>query len=250
MPATEALVSTLKGKLAALSWQARLSALKNWPDLKTAFSTSFSFEDQALTHVIATEKLPIRVFTLDTGRLFEETHKTHQETRKRYGLDIETYFPDAKKVQEFVNKNGINGFYDCLENRKACCYIRKIEPLKPALKNTDIWISGLRREHSENRAGFDIAEWDSAHNLVKLYPLIDVGAEVLWDYIKANKIPYNELHDKGFPSIGCAPCTRAVKPGEPPRAGRWWWEQDKSQECGLHMVDGKLVRAKGGPRAQ
>jgi phosphoadenosine phosphosulfate reductase len=218
--------------------------LRQFPVLSIAFSTSFSFEDQALTHVIAEERLPIRLFTLDTGRLFEETHKLHQETRDLYGLAIETFYPDAEQVQAFVAQNGINGFYNSVENRKACCHIRKVEPLKRALKGVDIWISGLRREHSESREQLGCTEWDSTHRVVKFYPLIDVGSEDLWAFIRANKIPFNPMHERGFPSIGCEPCTRAIQPGESPRAGRWWWEKNGEQECGLHMQDGKLVRAK------
>jgi phosphoadenosine phosphosulfate reductase len=243
MPVNEAFVSQLKEELTGLPWAERLAAVPRlWPELRVAFSTSFSFEDQVITEVIAKNKLPIRIFTLDTGRLFEEIHTVHQETRSKYGLGIETYFPDAKAVESFVARNGINGFYQSVENRKGCCYIRKVEPLERALKGTDIWVSGLRHEHSETRDALPIAEWDAAHGVAKFYPLIDVGGDELWAYIKANSIPYNVLHDKGFPSIGCAPCTRAIMPGEPMRAGRWWWENADAQECGLHVVDGKLVR--------
>ncbi len=242
MPVNENFAAELEKKLEHLPWQERLGALREYSNLNIAFSTSFSFEDQSLTHVIARDNLPVRLFTLDTGRLFEETHKTHQQTRERYGLPIETYYPAADKAQEYVAAHGINGFYASVENRKACCFLRKVEPLGRALKGVDIWISGLRREHSDTRGKLGCAEWDSAHNLVKLYPLIDAKADDLWNFIRAEDVPYSPLHDKGFPSIGCAPCTRAVAPGEPARAGRWWWEQQGSQECGLHMVDGKLVR--------
>lgn len=243
MPLNEGFSKSLNQSLAVLSWQERVAVLANTQGAKVAFSTSFSFEDQAITHVIATKKLPYSIFTLDTGRLFEETHKLHQETRDKYNLAIQTYYPDAQDVEAFVAANGINGFYNSVENRKSCCHIRKVLPLARALKGVDVWVSGLRREHSDNRRNLDAAEWDEGNQVVKVYPLIDVGAEELWAFIKQNKIPYNPMHDNGFPSIGCAPCTRAIAAGEHPRAGRWWWEQSE-QECGLHMVDGKLVRVK------
>lgn len=249
MPANEALASSLAKQLEPLSWQERLKALRDRADLKVALSTSFGFEDQAMTHVVAREKLPVRIFTLDTGRLFEETQTLHQKTCATYGVAIDTYYPNAEAIQGYVVQKGINGFYDSVDNRKSCCHIRKVEPLQRALRGTDVWISGLRRAQSESRKDLACTEWDQAHHVVKLYPVIDVSAESLWEFIRANNVPYNQLHDKGFASIGCAPCTRAIQPGEPERAGRWWWEQDGSQECGLHLVDGKLVRQKVGSDA-
>jgi len=224
------------------SWQERLALLGGFAQAKIVFSTSFSFEDQAILAEIAVQKLPIRIFTLDTGRLFEETHTVHQQSREKYGHPIEIYYPDAQAIQHFVQAQGINGFYDSLENRKACCHIRKVEPLQRALKGADIWISGLRHEDSELRANLPVAEWDAGNNVIKYYPLLDATGEELWAYIKEKRVPYNILHDKNYPSIGCAPCTRAVLPGEHPRSGRWWWEQGNATECGLHVVDGKLVR--------
>tara|TARA_B100001093_G_C26562881_1_gene899495 strand:- start:69 stop:788 length:720 start_codon:yes stop_codon:yes gene_type:complete len=238
------MLDSLIEKFSALNWQERLKLLSQEQD-NIAFSSSFSYEDQVITHLIANENLLIRVFTLDTGRLFEETHKVIQATTEKYpNLEIETYYPNTDKVQDLVKRNGINGFYESLDKRKDCCYVRKVEPLNRALKGTKIWISGLRREHSDNRGNLPIAEYDPSQDLIKFYPLIDVDLDTIKTYIKTNDIPYNELHDKGFPSIGCAPCTRAIKKGEHPRSGRWWWEQDDAQECGLHMVDGKLVRKK------
>ncbi len=226
--------------LETLPWQERLKALSG----ATAFSTSLSYEDQVITHLIASDDLPYRIFTLDTGRLFEETHKVAQETRSKYpNIMIETFYPDAVATQDLVRRQGINGFFESVDKRKACCHVRKVEPLGRALAGVEIWISGLRRAHSSGRRDLPIAEMDAGHNVLKFYPLIDVEDDVLWDYIRAHEIPYNELHDKGFPSIGCAPCTRAVAHGEDMRAGRWWWEQeDANQECGLHLVNGKLVR--------
>lgn len=248
MPATEKLTQEIAAQLEPLGWQHRLAALCDYGHLNIVFSTSFSFEDQALTHAIAKEKLPVRIFTLDTGRLFYETYRLYQQTREQYGVKIDAYYPDAQHIEEFVTKNGINGFYDSVENRKTCCAIRKVEPLNRALKGADIWISGVRNEQSDTRENLGLAEWDAAHGVVKLYPLIDVKADVLWAFIRAEKIPYNPLHDHGYSSIGCAPCTRAIKAGEHPRAGRWWWEQKEEgegQECGIHIVDGKVVRARG-----
>src|SRR5262249_48818932 len=159
-------------------------------------STSFSFEDQALTHIIAPQKLPIRLFTLDTGRLFEETLHTQKQTEEKHQLKVEVFRPEAAAVENYIAKNGLNGFYESIENRKACCNIRKVEPLSRALKDTDIWISGLRREHSDTRGQLEITEWDAQHQLVKVYPLIDVSSEELWNFIRKNNIPYNTLHDK------------------------------------------------------
>lgn len=227
-------------KLQDVSWQERLNNLSG----SVAFSTSLSYEDQVITHLIANKNLPFRIFTLDTGRLFEETHKVAQETREKYhNINLETFYPDSSAAQDLVKNQGINGFFESIDNRKNCCGVRKVEPLGRALQGVDIWISGLRRAHSTGRGDLPIAELDEGHGVLKFYPLIDVEDETLWNFVRAHNIPYNELHDQGYPSIGCAPCTRAVADGEDMRAGRWWWEQeDANQECGLHMVDGKLVR--------
>ena len=244
MLSNEALATALAAKLEPLSWQERLLALRDHADLNIVMSTSFGFEDQALTHVVAREKLPVRLFTLDTGRLFEATQALHHTTWKTYGVTVHTYYPAAEALRAHVAQSGINGFYDSTENRKNCCYIRKVEPLMRAIRGADVWISGVRRAQTDLRKTLGCAEWDEAHQIVKLHPVIDVSASALWDFIRANNIPYNPLHDKGFASIGCAPCTRAIEPGEDERAGRWWWEQNGTQECGLHLVDGQLVRRK------
>ena len=210
-------------KLQDAPWQERMNALIG----KVAFSTSLSYEDQVITHLIATGNLPFRIFTLDTGRLFEETHSVAQATRDKYpNIDIETFYPDAVAAQELVKSQGINGFFESIENRKNCCGVRKVEPLNRALEGVEIWISGLRRSHSQNRGDLPIAETDAGKGIIKFYPLIDIDDDTLWAYIREHEIPYNELHDKSFPSIGCAPCTRAVAAGEDMRAGRWWWEQE------------------------
>ncbi len=231
--------------LTTLNWEERLIALHEFEDTKISFSSSMSFEDQAITHVIATNNLPINIFTLDTGRLFEETHNVIGKTEKKYSnLSFDIIYPKENETQALVKSQGTNGFRDSIEKRNACCFTRKVEPLNRALEGVDIWISGLRREHSNNRSDLPIAEMDEDRGIIKFYPLIDVAEGTIRPYIKRNDIPYNELHDKGYPSIGCAPCTRAITSNEHPRAGRWWWETEDAQECGLHMVNGRLVRTK------
>lgn len=201
---------------------------------KVAFSTSLGAEDQAITQMIAKVDKAADIFTLDTGRLFPETYDLIDLTSKKYDLKIRVMFPDASRVEEMVNEKGINLFYDSIENRKLCCHIRKIEPLKRAFTGLDAWICGLRREQSITRKDVRLVEWDENNGLIKVNPLIEWTETELWDYIKANQIPYNKLHDTGFPSIGCQPCTRAILPGEDVRAGRWWWENPETRECGLH----------------
>jgi len=177
----------------------------------------------------------MKIFTLDTGRLFQETYDLLDITRRKYNLPIEISFPDAMDVEEMVNTRGINLFYDSIENRKLCCFIRKTEPLARALQGMDAWICGLRRDQSVTRQQVKIVEWDSIQKKIKVNPLANWSQEEVWRYIHDHKIPYNTLHDKGFPSIGCLPCTRAVLPGEDIRAGRWWWESPENRECGLHQ---------------
>lgn len=201
---------------------------------KVAFSTSLGAEDQAITQMIAEIDNNADIFTLDTGRLFPETYNLLDLTAKKYDLKIRVMFPDASRVEEMVNEKGINLFYDSIENRKFCCHIRKIEPLKRAFAGLDAWICGLRREQSITRKDMRLVEWDENNGLIKVNPLIEWTETDLWEYIKTNHIPYNKLHDIGFPSIGCQPCTRAILPGEDVRAGRWWWENPETRECGLH----------------
>lgn len=198
-----------------------------------AFSTSFGQEDQALADIIWRNNLPVRVFTLDTGRLFQETYELIDLTRARYKQPIEIYFPETSAVEALVREKGANSFYDSVENRKECCYIRKVVPLNRALQGVKVWITGLRAEQSENRHDMNALEWDESRGLYKYNPLIGWSYDHMIAYLKQYNVPYNKLHDKGFISIGCAPCTRAVEPGEHPRAGRWWWETSK-KECGLH----------------
>lgn len=198
------------------------------------FSSSLGAEDQVLMHIIASSYPQIPVFTLDTGRLFQETYELISITEQKYNTRIRVYYPDAAQVENMVNARGINLFYDSVENRKECCGTRKVESLKRALGGMKVWVTGLRREQSAGRLEMEKVEWDEALGMIKLNPLIDWTVDEIWDYIRLHKIPYNSLHDKGFPSIGCLPCTRAVLPGEDVRAGRWWWEDGSKKECGLH----------------
>jgi phosphoadenosine phosphosulfate reductase len=201
---------------------------------KIALSSSLGAEDQVLTEMVTGIDKEATVFTLDTGRLFPETYDLIHRTNTKYGIKIKVYFPEAARVEEMVGEKGINLFYESIENRKLCCHIRKIEPLKRAFKGLDVWICGLRRDQSVTRHDMKLVEWDEANGLIKLNPLIEWTEKDVWDYINENKIPYNPLHDKGYPSIGCQPCTRAIMEGEDVRAGRWWWENPDTKECGLH----------------
>ncbi|PTX10085.1 phosphoadenylylsulfate reductase (thioredoxin) [Sphingobacterium faecium] len=203
---------------------------------QVVFSTSFGIEDQIITDWIGKSKVNIEVFTLDTGRLFKETYSLWSRTVERYALKINTYYPNTEQIQEFVSQKGPNAFYESVENRKSCCYIRKIEPLQRALRGAKIWITGIRAEQSANRHDMDYIEYDEVNDIIKIHPLFDWTFEMVNNYIKSERIPYNVLHDKGFPSIGCAPCTRAVQEGEDFRAGRWWWEDQSKKECGLHVT--------------
>jgi len=199
-----------------------------------ALSSSLGAEDQVLTEMVTGIDKEATVFTLDTGRLFPETYDLIHRTNTRYGIKIKVFFPEASRVEEMVGEKGINLFYESIENRKLCFHIRKIEPLKRAFKGLDVWICGLRRDQSVTRHDMKLVEWDEANGLIKLNPLIEWTEKDVWDYINENKIPYNPLHDKGYPSIGCQPCTRAIMEGEDVRAGRWWWENPDTKECGLH----------------
>lgn len=203
-----------------------------------AFSTSFGQEDQVITDIIFRNDLPIRVFTLDTGRLFQETYDLIDLTLARYKKEIEVFFPETADVEKMVRAKGMNSFYDSVENRKECCYVRKVVPLNRALQGVKVWITGLRAEQSENRQGMDALELDEGRQLYKYNPLIEWSYTEVLSYLDKHNVPYNRLHDKGFISIGCAPCTRAIEPGEHPRAGRWWWEESQ-KECGLHSHDAK-----------
>ncbi|MFN6068124.1 MAG: phosphoadenylyl-sulfate reductase [Pseudanabaena sp.] len=218
-------------------------ALGNYKYISLA--SSFGAEDVALIDMIAKIKPDAHVFTLDTGRLNIETYDVIAKIQQRYPqLQLRIMFPQAEAVEQMVSEKGINLFYDSVENRKQCCYIRKVEPLSRATKGLDAWITGLRRDQTANRSTMETVELDGDRKIAKINPLIDWTNELVWEYIRRNDVPYNSLHDQDFPSIGCAPCTRAVQAGEDLRAGRWWWEMS-NQECGLHVTsDGHLVRDK------
>ncbi len=209
---------------------------------KVALASSLSAEDQVLTDMIFKIQKKAVVFTLDTGRLPKETYECAQETMKKYGFRYRVYSPNAGAVKKMVREKGLDLFYESVKNRKFCCHVRKVEPLKRALKGLKAWICGLRREQSVTRTGLNLVEWDAGNGLYKLNPLIHWTEEQAWEYIRRNQVPYNKLHDQGYPSIGCAPCTRAVKPDEDIRAGRGRGEHPDKKECGLHFKDGEAVR--------
>ncbi|MDO5104581.1 phosphoadenylyl-sulfate reductase [Capnocytophaga sp.] len=200
------------------------------------FSTSFGMEDQVITHLIRHHQIPIDIFTLDTGRMFAETYSTWEKTAMKYQTSIEPYYPDAENIEKYVRDNGINAFYDSPELRKECCHIRKVIPLQRALKGKKVWITGLRSEQSPNREQMPALEWDEVNQIIKFHPILHWKTNEVLDFLRKNGIPYNPLHDKGFISIGCQPCTRAIKEGEDFRAGRWWWEDKSKKECGLHAT--------------
>jgi len=234
--------STLKARLTELTHQSdRLSVAEfitflteQFPGQVT-FSSSFSYEDQVIAHEILHNQLPVSIFTLDTGRLFAETYSVWSNTNEKYHANITAYYPDYKLLETFVTEKGPNAFYESVENRKQCCFIRKVEPLKRALAGNAIWITGLRAEHSPDRHDLSVIEWDETNQIIKYNPILHWTTEQVKKYIDDNNVPYNPLHDRGFVSIGCAPCTRAIRPGEDFRAGRWWWEDAAKKECGLHI---------------
>ncbi|NOY36757.1 MAG: phosphoadenylyl-sulfate reductase [Chlorobi bacterium] len=201
---------------------------------KVAISSSMGIEDQVLTDMAVKINPEVKIFTLDTGRLFPETYDLIRKTNGYYGVKIQVYFPESGDVEAMVNEKGINLFYESIEYRKQCCHVRKLKPLSRALKPLDAWICGLRTEQSVTRILTRHVEWDEKNGLIKVNPLSEWLGKDIWDYVHKHNVPYNPLHDQGFPSIGCQPCTRAVKPGEDLRAGRWWWEQPEQKECGLH----------------
>jgi phosphoadenosine phosphosulfate reductase len=229
-----AIINTLLEKTKGFSIEETLTFLANEYKDKVVFSTSFGQEDQVITALIAKNNLPITIFTLDTGRLFQETYDVFHKTLKKYKIDIKTYFPETSAVEGLLNKKGPNSFYESVDNRKECCFIRKVAPLTKALKGNEIWITGLRAEQSENRNDLQEFEYDEKFQVIKYNPLLKWTLEEVQKYIDDNNVPQNALHKQGFVSIGCAPCTRAITPGEDIRAGRWWWESSH-KECGLHQ---------------
>lgn len=208
--------------------------LRQYPE-GVVFSTSFGQEDQVITDLIFKNNLPIEVFTLDTGRVFQETYELMDKTRAKYKKDIKVCFPDASDIEKLTSEKGFNSFYESIENRKECCFLRKIKPLKKALAGNKVWITGLRAEQSDNRSQMQLWEFDEANDIFKFNPLLHWTQEQMEGYLEENKVPQNVLHKKGFISIGCQPCTRAIEQGEHPRAGRWWWETSH-KECGLHGI--------------
>lgn len=227
-------ISSLNNELKDANPQEIIKNVVDRFNQKIALSSSMGAEDQVLTDMLLKIEPNARIFTLDTGRLFAETYDLIDRTSRKYKKKIEVLFPDYKRVEAMVNTKGINLFYESIQNRKECCHIRKIEPLQRAFAGLDAWICGLRASQAVTRKDIDVIEWDANNKLVKVNPLARWTEEQVWEYIHANRVPYNVLHEKGFPSIGCQPCTRAVAEGEDVRAGRWWWENPDTKECGLH----------------
>ena len=228
-------VDNLLSRLGSLSTKEALQLLGGQFPGRVTFSTSFSMEDQVITHEILSNRIPISIFSLDTGRLFPETYSVWSSTNEKYTTHIKAYYPNHELLESFIEAKGPNSFYESVENRKECCFIRKVEPLKRALHGNALWVTGLRAEHSPDRKDLPMLEWDESNKILKYHPLLHWSTAQVRSYISDQNIPYNTLHDKGFISIGCAPCTRAIKPGEDFRAGRWWWEDQGKKECGLHV---------------
>lgn len=226
----------LSAKLAALDLAGRLSLVAALGG-RAVFTTSLGIEDQVISAEIGNHRLPIEVVTLQTGRLFPETLALIDETESQYDIRIRRYEPEQADIDAYAAKYGLNGFYESVEARHACCAVRKLKPLAQALAGATIWITGLRRGQSANRAETPFAEYDAERHLLKINPLADWDIPKIKSYVADNSVPVNPLHARGYPSIGCEPCTRAIKPGEPERAGRWWWEHDEKRECGLHVAE-------------
>ncbi|HTD03645.1 phosphoadenylyl-sulfate reductase [Undibacterium sp.] len=239
--ASSAIASDFEAKLAATKVTLQRIASDFTP---AVFASSLAAEDMVLTDLILRNQLAIGIFSLETGRLHAETLGMLDRIKETYGFEVALYKPEAAAVDDYVQKNGLNAFYDSVEMRKECCRIRKVEPLQRALKGNKAWVTGQRRAQSATRTELHVQEDDAARGMQKFNPLADWSEQDVWHYIRSNNVPYNPLHDKGYPSIGCEPCTRAIMPGEDVRAGRWWWENPESKECGLHVVDGKLIRIK------
>ena len=238
----EALASQLQQQFQNSSAPAILAHFLTIYGNRIALASSLGAEDQVLTDLVLKMNPVARIFTLDTGRLPQETYAAMTETMGKYNMHYEIYCPRTEALEEMERDFGPDLFYESVASRKRCCQVRKVEPLQRVLRTLDIWITGLRREQAITRTGLQTIEWDETNGLLKLNPLADWTTEEVWDYIKTNNVPYNQLHDQGYPSIGCSPCTKRVAPGEDIRSGRWWWEAPEHKECGLHFRDGKLVR--------
>lgn len=230
----QALISELRKDRSDCSPQQLLQYFIEKFSDRLVLTSSMAAEDQVLTDMIVKIDPSVSILTLDTGRLPQETYDVIEATQKKYGITIQVLFPDYAQVEAMVEKHGPNLFFDSVQNRKLCCHVRKIEPLKRGLKDKDVWVTGLRKGQSVTRTDLEPIQWDEQFGLIKLSPILDWTNEQVWEYIRENDVPYNALHDKGYPSIGCAPCTRAITEGEDIRAGRWWWEQPEHKECGLH----------------
>ncbi len=241
------MTEALKHEIAGLERLLVRVALEHTP---AALASSLSAEDMVITDAILRHKLGIEIFTLDTERLHADTLNVIAAIRSHYGYDVRVFRPDPQDVAQYVAKFGRDAFYESMELRKRCCHIRKVEPLNRALEGKEAWITGQRRDQAATRAELKVQEYDAAHGIVKFNPLADWSEDEVWEYIRAFDVPYNPLHDQGYRSIGCAPCTRPTVAGEDVRAGRWWWEKPDARECGLHVApDGRLVRTKAGAAA-
>lgn len=225
----------LTKKIEALSEIEALTYIGNMYPEEVVFSSSFGLEDQVITDIILTNNLPISIFTLDTGRMFRETYSTWSQTNDYYHTKIKAFYPKSGPLEDYIFEHGPNAFYESIELRKQCCFIRKVEPLGRALQGKKVWITGMRAEQSANRHDLPQLEWDETHQVYKFHPLLHWTFDDVKKYISDHHVPYNPLQDQGFVSIGCQPCTRAIKDGEDFRAGRWWWEDNSKKECGLHI---------------
>ena len=228
-------IEKLNTKLKSSSSQEIIEYFVNRYGKKVALSSSFGVEDQVLTHMFLEIDKDANIFTLDTARLHPQTYNVMDATNLKYKIKVNVFFPNTMNVEDLYKDQGINGFYESIQNRKNCCYVRKIEPLQRALASCDVWITGLRASQSVTREELRIVEYDENNKVIKVNPLLNWSEDDVWKFIKTHNIPYNALHDMGFPSIGCAPCTRAVEAGEDIRSGRWWWENPEHKECGLHL---------------
>jgi phosphoadenosine phosphosulfate reductase len=229
MPAT--LTPQLERKAQAVQAQLACALARHG---RLVYSNSLGAESMVLTDIIWTHLPQIEIFSIDTGRLYEETQRLLERLQQVYGRTVRVVYPDARELERLVARQGMNGFYDSLEARLECCRVRKVEPFRRAIAGFPAWVTGVRREQSPGRALLSAEAWDGEHGLYKVSPLLEWTETEVWEYIRARALPYNPLHDRQYPSIGCSPCTRAIQPGESRRAGRWWWEQADSRECGLH----------------
>ena len=232
---TSALRAAVEIKRAAVVRMLQDAVAEFGRESQVTFASSMGAEDMVLTDIILRERLPIEIFSLDTGRLPVETYDLIANVEQTYGTKLKIFFPQSETVEAYVRNNGINAFYESVDLRKACCHMRKVEPLQRALKDKKAWVTGMREQQSTTRTALPFREFDETNGLEKYNPLSDWTEQEVWAYIRMHEVPYNKLHDEFYPSIGCAPCTRAIAMGEDVRAGRWWWEDPANKECGLHV---------------